>query len=152
MCGRCWRRMAASWRRSSRVLTSNPSGWRRKIRSYDPQLVRRSTLFPFTRGGQLAWPQVGIAAALVAAGEQHIGEMLAGLRPFDNGPGAAELRVIGMRADHHHAVTRFGWLSHERSPRPAPASRRSRPCRLRARNPSRWAIAGDTVVELLPVD
>jgi len=93
----------------------------------DTQLGRGRALLALAPPGQPARPQIGIVAALVAAGEQDVADLFG--PPATTSPPyrAAEFRVIRVCGDHHDAGERLRRLSHGRSPRPAPASRRFHP-------------------------
>ena len=69
--------------------------------------MRLAALLLLAFGCKLPRPQVGVVAAFVATGEQDVGDVLARLRPLDDRPGAAKLRVVRVGGDHHHAIARF---------------------------------------------
>ena len=72
----------------------------------DAEVLGSRPLLLLALRGQPAGTQVGIVAALVAAREQDVLDAPAGLSPLHDRPGAPELGVVGVGADHHHPLGR----------------------------------------------
>jgi hypothetical protein len=73
----------------------------------DAQLLRGAALLFLAQSGQAARSQIGVVAALVAAGQQHVGDLFASLGPLDDRPGTPKLWVVRVRGNNHHAIEGF---------------------------------------------
>ena len=89
-----------------------PSGWRRKINLLHADDGGGGTLLVFAQLGRLFTRDVRLGDAHVAAGDEHVTYLGAGLHPARHRAGTAKLDVVGMGHDDHGAGGNVEGMGH----------------------------------------